>query len=298
MPTDAGVSDTSISDRIVCSNGGVERRTDLADFLRARRAAVSPASVGLPDGGRRRTPGLRREELAMLAGVSVTWYTWLEQGRPINVSRDVLDALARTLQLSTAEHEHLLALAGPTTAVADDHDDGELGAPDALVRLLDSMEPQPSYILGPAWQFVAWNRAQSLLFPVIDGLPPEERNLMWVVFARPEARALIDGWPTEARRMLAEFRADTAAHRDDPEVVDLVARLHDASPEFAAWWAAHDVARFRTRLRRFHHPRAGDLVFEFQQLAPTEWPHLRVVCQLAVPGDDSAQRLAAWHHAF
>jgi transcriptional regulator with XRE-family HTH domain len=278
--------------------GAVERRTDLAEFLRARRAAVSPAAVGLPGGPRRRTPGLRREELAMLAGVSVTWYTWLEQGRPINVSRDVLDALARTLALTPAEHDHLLALAGPATSTVSEFAVSDAGAPDALMRLLDAMEPQPSYILGPGWQFVAWNRAQSLLFPVLDTLPVEEQNLMWVVFARPEARALIDGWPTEARRMLAEFRADTAARRDDPAVVELVGRLREASPEFATWWADHDVARFRTRLRRFHHPRAGDLVFEFQQLAPTEWPQLRLVCQLAVPGDDSAQRLAAWHQTF
>lgn len=275
----------------------VERRTDLAEFLRARRAAVAPTAVGLPDGTRRRTPGLRREELAMLAGVSVTWYTWLEQGRPINVSRDVLDALARTLHLSDAEHEHLLALAGPASSSPTiSPEDG--GVPDALVRLLDSMEPQPSYVLGPSWDFVAWNRAQSLLFPVLDTLPPDEQNLMWVVFVRPEARALIDGWPTEARRILAEFRAHTAPRRDDPAVVDLVERLREASPEFADWWTDHDVARFRTRLRRFHHPRAGDLVFEFQQLMPAEWPHLRLVCQLSVPGDDSAQRLAAWHQTF
>ena len=279
---------------LVCSNGLVERRTDLADFLRARRAAVSPTDVGLPVGARRRTPGLRREELAMLAGVSVTWYTWLEQGRPINASRDVLDALARTLTLSPAEHEHLLALASPSATVDQASDD--TGAPDALLRLLESMEPQPSYVLGPSWDFVAWNRAQSLLFPVLDTLPPERRNLMWVVFGEPDAQRLIDGWPTEARRMLAEFRADTAARRDDPAIVELVGRLRDASPEFAAWWSDHDVARFRTRLRRFHHPRAGELVFEFQQLTPAEWPHLRVVCQLSVPDDDSAQRLAAWHH--
>jgi len=281
-----------------CCNGRVERRDDLADFLRARRAAVSPADAGLPDGPRRRTPGLRREEVAMLAGVSVTWYTWLEQGRPINASADVLDALARTLRLSPAERIHLHTLAERTIPPLAPTADPPLGAPIALERLIDSLEPQPAYVLGPAWQFLAWNPAQGRLFPHLGSLPDEQRNLLWLVFAVPAIRRLIVDWPTEARRMLAEFRADTAARRDHPDIEALVERLRTASPEFATWWADHDVAQFTTRLRHFAHPRAGRLVFEFQQLTPVEWPDLKVVCQLAVPGDDSAARLAAWHEAM
>jgi transcriptional regulator with XRE-family HTH domain len=275
----------------------VERRDDLADFLRARRAAVSPADAGLPEGPRRRTPGLRREEVAMLAGVSVTWYTWLEQGRPINASGDVLDALARTLRLSSVERAHLHTLAERTVPPAPPGDPG-LGAPVALERLVDSLEPQPAYVLGPAWQFLAWNPAQERLFPHLGALPEPDRNLLWLVFAVPAIRELIVDWPTEARRIMAEFRADSAARRDHPDVAGLVDRLKAASPEFASWWADHDVAQFTTRLRHFDHPRAGRLVFEFQQLTPVEWPDLKVVCQLSVPGDDSAARLAAWHEAM
>ena len=160
------------------------------------------------------------------------------------------------------------------------------------------MEPQPAYVLGPAWQFLAWNPAQERLFPHLHTLPDAERNLLWFVFAVPAIRRLIVEWPSEARRILAEFRADTAARRDHPEIADLVERLKVASPEFATWWADHDVAQFTTRLRHFVHPRAGRLVFEFQQLTPVEWPDLKVVCQLSVPGDDSANRLAAWHEAM
>ncbi len=229
----------------------------------------------------------------MLAGVSVTWYTWLEQGRPINASRDVLDALARTLRLDTAEHDHLLALAAPA-APADAHDAPD-DAPDALVRLIAAMEPAPAYVLGPRWEYLAWNRAQSRLYPAIDRLPPERRNLLWVVFAEPDARELIVEWEEQARRIMAEFRAGTAAVRADPRVAQLVARLVAASTEFATWWPQQDVAQFQTRLRRYRHPRAGDLVFEYQQLTPSEWPGLRVVCQLPVPDDDSAARLSAWH---
>jgi transcriptional regulator with XRE-family HTH domain len=272
----------------------VNQRDDLAAFLRARRDALTPADVGLPPGRARRTPGLRREEIAMLAGVSVTWYTWLEQGRPINASDDVLHALARALRLDDAQRHHLLTLAARTTAgsLTTLHEVDE--APDALVRLITSMEPAPSYVLGPRWEFLAWNQSQARLYPGIEALDGPERNLLWAMFAEPGARALIVDWPVQARRIMAEFRAGTAALRADAQVVALVERLRVASPEFAEWWPQADVAQFQTRLRTYQHPRAGGLVFEYQQLTPSEWPALRVVCQLAVPGDDSAERLAAW----
>ena len=230
----------------------------------------------------------------MLAGVSVTWYTWLEQGRPINASRDVLEALARTLRLEPAERDHLLTLATqPSSDVPSPTD-----APDALVRLIASMEPAPAYVLGPHWEFLAWNQAQARLYPAIERLEGHRRNLLWVVFADPSTRALIADWPEQARRILAEFRAGTAALRTDPAVAELVDELSTSSPEFAEWWRAQDVAQFRTRVRRYHHQVAGELVFEYQQLTPSEWPGLKVVCQLPVPGDDSAARLAAWHRVI
>jgi transcriptional regulator with XRE-family HTH domain len=273
----------------------MNRRDDLAAFLRARRDALTPADVGLPAGRSRRTKGLRREEIAMLAGVSVTWYTWLEQGRPINASADVLSALARTLRLDDAERNHLLALAS-STATGDQSVVPVEYAPDALRRLIEAMEPAPAYVLGSRWEFLAWNRAQSHLYPMIERLPDEHRNLLWVVFAEPSARTLIGDWAEQARRIMAEFRAATSALRADQGVRGLIAELQACSSEFAEWWPQLDVAEFQTRLRRYHHPRAGELVFEYQQLTPSEWPSLRVVVQLPVPGDDSAQRLAAWRH--
>ena len=269
----------------------MNRRDELAAFLRAHREALRPADVGLPPGRGRRTPGLRREEIAVLAGVSVTWYTWLEQGRPINASVDVLEALARSLRLDDAERHHLLTLATrtPGEKVPEVED-----APDALVRLIESMNPAPAYVLGPRWEYLAWNRAQALLYPTIEQLSPEDRNLLWVVFAEPNARALMTDWPAQARRIMAEFRAGTAGLRTDPKVVALVERLRGVSPEFRDWWAQLDVAQFQTRVRHYQHPRAGSLAFEYQQLTPSEWPALKVVCQLPLPGDDSAERLAAW----
>lgn len=227
----------------------------------------------------------------MLAGVSVTWYTWLEQGRPINASVDVLCALARSMRLDDAQRQHLLALAARTSG--DPVPEVE-HAPDALVRLIESMNPSPAYVLGPRWEFLAWNRAQSLLYPMIDHLEAEDRNLLWVIFAEPSARELVADWNFQAHRILAEFRAGTANLRSDRKVVALVERLQATSADFAAWWPQVDVAQFQTRVRHYNHPRAGELAFEYQQLTPSEWPVLKVVCQLPVPGDDSAERLAAW----
>lgn len=227
----------------------------------------------------------------MLAGVSVTWYTWLEQGRRINASNDVLGALARGLRMGEAERAHVIALAdrdevGPAPDPTDD-------APDALVRLITAMEPAPAYVLGPTWRFLAWNRAESRLYPGIEALTEHRRNLLWAIFGDPAAKGLLADWEDQARRILAEFRASTARLRANPEVAALVDELNAVSAPFAEWWPQRDVANFQTRLRRYRHPVAGELIFEFQQLTPSEWPGLRVVCQLPVPGDDSAQRLAA-----
>ena len=274
-----------------------QRRAELGEFLRARREAVSPEQVKLPRGRGRRTPGLRREEVALLAGVSVTWYTWLEQGRRINASTDVLRAIGRALRLDEAGQDHLVALAQPTAASAP-----LVATPDevptSLRRLIEAMEPAPAYVLGPHWEFAAWNGAEARLYPPLDELDGIERNLIWVLFAGSGVQQLIVDWDLHARQALAEFRAATSAVRHDPEMVELVERLSDASAEFRSWWPEHDVARFETRLRRFQHPRAGLLTFEYQQLTPAEWPTLRIVVQLPVPGDDSAQRLAVRHDAF
>lgn len=228
----------------------------------------------------------------MLAGVSVTWYTWLEQGRRINASDDVLLAIGRALRLDEAGQEHLIALTDPGTASVE----APAEAPSALVRLLDSLMPAPAYVLGPHWEFVAWNTAQARLYPRIEELDPPRRNLLWVLFADPSTRGLIVDWDIHARQALAEFRSATSAVRHDPAMTELVALLTAESEEFAAWWPEHDVSGFETRLRRFSHSAAGELTFEYQQLTPAEWPTLRVVAQLAVPGDDSAERLAVRHY--
>lgn len=222
----------------------------------------------------------------MLAGVSVSWYTWLEQGRPINVSVEVLDALARVLRLDQAGRDHLVELAGHSIR----HTGSPVGVdvPEWAERLLASVDPAPAYLLGPTWEYLAWNTSQTHLFPPIVDLRAEERNLVWVMFAMAETRELIVDWPTEARRVLSQFRSDITPWRDVPAVILLVTRLRDVSPEFDEWWERHDVAAFETRLRRFNHPTDGQLTYEYQQLIPAGRPDLRFVVQLPMSEPDGS----------
>ncbi len=230
----------------------------------------------------------------MLAGVSISWYTWLEQGRPINASRDVLDALARALRLDEVEHEHLIALA--TRPPSRDLPPAVPTVPIGITALLAALEPAPAYVLGPRWDVRAWNRAEARLYPPFDQLGPEELNLVWVMFAEPTIRTLLGDWEAEARQVLSLFRADTTPYREDREIVALVERLTETSPEFAAWWPRHDVAAFEERVRTFHHPIAGTLTFHNEQLVPAGEPDLRIVVHLPIDGDDSAERLRNVRH--
>ncbi|MGN6426602.1 MAG: helix-turn-helix transcriptional regulator [Leifsonia sp.] len=259
-----------------------DRRRELGRFLRARREQAPRAEYGLPPVGRTRDTGLRREEIAYLSGVSVTWYTWLEQGRPINPSRSVLDAVARTLRLSSPEHEYLLSLAGfglapPATTVAVED------APPHLQRLLDALDPNPAFALAPDWGIVGWNRGYADLYPRVAVVPRAERNLLWLVYTDPAVRELLPDWEETSGRFLAEFRAETGPRSGDAAVRALVERLRGASPEFALAWERYDIGGFESRERRFHHPRDGDVRLEHHQLTPADRPDLRIIAYTRLP---------------
>ncbi|RZU32797.1 helix-turn-helix transcriptional regulator [Blastococcus saxobsidens] len=264
-------------------------RRELAEFLGSRRRQLAPGTVGLPTGGNRRTPGLRREEVAMLAGVSHTWYTWLEQGRDIRPSRQVMDALARTLRLSPAEHEYLLRLSGHGGAPADRP---FAGVPAHLQRLMDALAPSPVYAITASWSIVGWNRAYERLYPGVATMAPADRNLLWAVFTDPAVRDLLGDWATDSRRFLTQFRAEVGPRLADPEVVGLVTRLQEASPAFSEGWASHDVDRFTSTERRFEHPVVGTLVLEHHQLSPADAPGVQLVVYTAVEGTGTAAKLS------
>jgi transcriptional regulator with XRE-family HTH domain len=263
-------------------------RRELADFLTSRRRQLDPRALGLPPSGSRRTPGLRREEVALLAGVSHTWYTWLEQGRDIRPSRQVVDALARTLRLTPAEHEYVLRLGGHASGAGDR---GPQEMPDHLQRLLDALSPSPAFVTTPSWSIVGWNHAYERFFPGVAAVAAEDRNLLWLVFTDPSVRRLLADWATDSRRFLAQFRAEVGPRLADPEVVALVGRLEEASPEFRAGWASHDVDRFTSAERRFEHPEVGTLRLEHHQLAPSDAPGLHLVVYTAAQGTDTADKL-------
>ncbi|MCW5620570.1 MAG: helix-turn-helix domain-containing protein [Burkholderiales bacterium] len=253
------------------------RQKEFGDFLRSRRERLTPAAVGLPNGFRRRTPGLRRDEVALLAGVGTTWYTWLEQGRDVRPSAEVLNALAQALQLDRAERQHLFILAGrPSPELRTT---GPEHAPEALVRMLNSMSDQPAYVLGRRWDVLAWNEAAAAVFCDFSRLDGDGRNLMHLLFADESYRRLLVDWDDHAPLALATFRADSARYAGDPDFERLIALLMEKSSEFRTWWPRHDVRHQASAVKRIQHPSAGQLVFEHMSLDVTNHPGMRfVVC--------------------
>ncbi|UYM07139.1 helix-turn-helix transcriptional regulator [Solicola gregarius] len=230
------------------------RRTSLAEFLRTRRERITPDDVGLPSGGRRRTPGLRREEVAQLAGVGVTWYTWLEQGRRINASVQVLDAIARTLRMDPQERWHLLQLAG----VAVSAETSVTAVPDSVEAILRQLEPFPACVLSERYDILAYNRAYRFMVGDLDTVDPSERNHAWLFFTNAYWGGMCLNRGPAARHLVNMLRAAMAPHLDDPLWTSLVSRLREASEEFDALWKRHDVTSLALPEKSFRSP-YGDL---------------------------------------
>ncbi|NKQ53391.1 helix-turn-helix domain-containing protein [Amycolatopsis sp. K13G38] len=265
------------------------RRRELAAFLRSRRERITPEQVGLPVAGRRRTPGLRREEVAQLAGVGVTWYTWLEQGRDINASEQVLDAVARTLHMDPHERAHLYTLAG--TVAPTEREDCSAVSP-AVRAILDQLAPYPAAVYNARTDILAHNAPYDWLFEV-GRLPFEERNSILQCFLNPEWQARMFDWPGNAPRAIAQLRAAMAEHVDEPAWKALVKRLRRESSEFDALWNRHDVQPMYAFSKRFRHPVAGSLTFETTHL----WFGSRSEIRLTtfVPGDEETAAKLVQH---
>jgi transcriptional regulator with XRE-family HTH domain len=249
------------------------RRAELGGFLKARRARLHPKDVGLPPGPRRRTPGLRREEVALLAGVGVTWYTWLEQGRPINASGQVLDAVARTLRLDRAEREHLYRLAEATPLR-----EGVVSTvvPEAVREVVRGLDPLPASLINIRFDVIESNAAHLDLFSDWHSMPCVHRNLLWCCVTEPRARERFLNYDDEVPHLVARLRAAYAGHVGDPAWEEDIRRLLDISPEFAELWARHEVAEPAARVLCFVHPQAGELTFSRTELAIPSAPDLRV----------------------
>jgi transcriptional regulator with XRE-family HTH domain len=259
----------------VASSRPPASRNDLADLLRTRRDRLTPADVGLPAGSRRRTTGLRREEVAQLAGVSTTYYTFLEQGRDVRPSRQVVAALAGALRLSSAERAHLFQLAGITPA-ADDQAQAETVVP-VVGAMVDRLDPFPAYLKGRRWDVLAANRAARALFTDWPARAPGDRNMVWWMFTDPAARKVYVDWEQEASDMLARFRAAAARRLEDPDFTDLIERLHQASPEVRSWWPRYEVAPVGGGTKHLHHPALGDVAFQHAVLQVADHPEQMLV---------------------
>ncbi|MFD3803019.1 helix-turn-helix transcriptional regulator [Streptomyces sp. NPDC058611] len=254
----------------------------------SRRARVTPTEAGLPDGGaRRRTPGLRREEVAVLAGVGVSWYQWLEQGRDITVSAQVLDSVGRVLKLTSAERRHLYVLAGlnpPALEVAP----GDRDMCHGLKRLIDAWMPYPAHIMDVYWNTVMYNEAAALVL----GMRPETvQNCLVAFFTDPIYRLRSTRWEEVAREVVAQFRAACSEHPRDEGFRTVVAEAKERSPEFAALWEQRDVRPGGQLRKEMEHPVVGTLHVESTQLRVPARPDLSIVLHTPLPGTDTAAKL-------
>lgn len=248
-----------------------DQRRLLGAFLRTHRERLTPQAAGLVAGARRRTPGLRREEAAQLAGVSATWYTWLEQGRDVSASPEALARVSQSLQLTRAERAYLFELAGRRDPAAPA---AAAEAPPGLAEATARFDG-PAYGLDRCWNAVCWNPAAERLF--VGWLRGPERNLVRYIFRDPAARRLIVAWPDRARRVLAEFRADFSRSLTDPQMRRLVEGLRGEDATFRAFWDEQAVLSREGGLRRFEHPQDGPLAFEQFTFQPAARPDCKLV---------------------
>lgn len=269
-------------------NAPISTENPLGSFLRDRRSKLDAAALGF-SGARRRTPGLRREEVAQRAHISATWYTWLEQGRGGAASADVLDRIARALMLTEVEREHLFLLGlgrAPDVRYRETQ-----GVTPRLQRVLDALSPSPALIKTPTWDVVAWNRAATLVLANYGELPVEERNILRRIFCDPRSRAMNADWDSVARFVVAAFRADVArvGAGNEAGVQALIAELSARSPEFAMMWADNDVRHYGEGVKRLRHPVLGAVAFEYSAFSVDGRPDLAmIVYNPATPEDLAA----------
>jgi transcriptional regulator with XRE-family HTH domain len=272
------------------SSRATQRRTELAAFLRTRRERIRPEDVGLPPGQRRRTSGLRREEVAQLAGVGVTWYTWLEQGRPINASTQVLDAIARTLRLDAVERAHLFRLAD---VPGDDSLAGcaDCPLPAEIQAVLDALTGVPASVVNERFDLLAWNDMYATIFPRVVGAQPADRNTLLAAITGPPCCNALGDPEVMCEVMIGHLRANYGKHVGDPAWTHFIRRLEAASPAFAKVWAEHDVAAPANYVKGFRHPAVGMILAVSSSFAVHAVPGARMV--VYTPSDGPSREALA-----
>lgn len=267
----------------------LDRHHEIAEFLRSRRARLAPEQLGLPRGTRRRTPGLRREEVAMLAGVSPEWYTRLEQGRDINVSVQLLESLARVLQLEENERTHLFLLTlGQPPPI-------ETFSPPAisptLQNFLNQLGTTPACVVDTRLNVIGWNKAQYVVFGYYTAQAEQERNLIWRLFTSPLPQQVNEEWEELARVYLAQFRAGYARFIKDPWWAEQIAELTRLSPKFRELWGRHEIRNVSEGRKTMHHPLAGELNFDFLWFQPIDSCDLRMLIHTPRSNSGTAEKI-------
>ncbi len=270
-----------------------ERRHEIADFLKTRRMRRQPEELGLPRGRRRRTPGLRREEVAAAAGVSAEWYTWLEQARDVRPSVQVLTRIGDALRLEPHEIRHLLTLGGYAVPANGAEPLRSVSVSLRLQRLIDQMDFGPAWVLGERWDIVAWNRAASVIhgdLPLLQGI---ERNALYQLFLGDRMRSILVDRETHARRCVAKLRVAYASRVDDPWFNELVTLLRTRSEQFERWWNENHLETVQEGVKHYELPEAGRMVFDYNVLDVLDerMSALRLVAYVPAPGTGTREKM-------
>lgn len=266
-----------------------QRYKELGDFLKSRRAKILPSQVGVPEGIRRRTPGLRREEVALLSGIGLTWYTWIEQGRPIQISIKTLESLAKTLMLDKEEIKHLYILAQHTPPTDFQIYSDNINP--MFQHVLDSLEFSPATIQDARFNVISWNRAAAKIILDYDQINVSKRNMLRIMFTNEEYKKKFTDWEVSAKKMIASFRTMYGELVGDPWIENLITELRNESKEFDSWWSMYDIKKDEGMLKNINHPILGELEFEHTVYMLVSNSDLKMSILTAVPGSDTEKNI-------
>jgi len=270
-------------------NNEKHRYKELADFLKTRRAKILPSQIGISSTMRRRTPGLRREEVAQLAGIGLTWYTWLEQGREIHVSTQVIESLSKVLLLDKQERIHLYLLANQPVPTDIPVYQGTVSP--ILQHVLDSLTFSPSLVTDQRWNVVAWNKAACLMYGEFSEMNVRERNIVWAMFTDQKYKRLFADWTLHAKGLLGRFRSTCGQYNEDSWLVQFINDLSMQSPEFNSWWPLHEIESNREKYKQLNHPIAGILDFEVSNFDVSDNSGLKMIIHTPLSGMDTALKI-------
>ncbi len=270
----------------------IDRKKELGRFIKTKRNNITPESLGLPRGNRRRTPGLRREEVAQMSGVGITWYTWLEQGRDIQVSQEVLVSIARVLKLTEVETRHMLDLGNPQ---ASSYETKKRTGIDPIVqRVLDSLHYSPAFVMDKSWNILAWNEAAIAVFGDFETLNKKECNMIWLMFKAPNYRKLFVDWDHHARGIVARFRSSISHMIAEPNTSQFINDLCQSSDIFNTWWHSHEVEDNTVLTKKLQHPIMGELIFDFCSLEISGKSDLTIIINTPAPDTSTSDSIKSY----